>query len=576
MDKGKVLVIDDSPIVRKLAEMALADEGYQVVTAENGEDGLRLAEELVPEVILVDFIMPRMSGYQFCQLVRENQLLKDIPIILITAKGDDVGRKFSERFAVSDYFIKPFKSEALVDKVNSIVQSGREAAKETTSIEPPVPFDVEPSVAVPFAFGADHAAVGSDLVVPELPETPAVEGAPFPFPHEREEEFPALEHELPVAFDASAFAEEPPAQPLIEPEEITSHEEAPVTDVFAEESSVLELETGHDEIAAPSREAESPSGEYEHVKETSPVSAPEMPREPVAETRHIEMPSAAVATGGLAAAGAAIASIYAVSHASEPKKEEHVAVVAEVKEKETEPIAEAVMPSADVTEYLERKLPFIVQKSVENILKQSGIVRDEAIIFSGRFGVLTICDVLATIEGAGMSGKLFAFLATSSMELFFERGKAIGASMSSFEGIKKGVEIKSGADVAAIREVLLDAVGRLLEADEGAFSFDSSPLSEAALSVPLRLSRAELLPAVLRKVPDETFADCVEKTAVLTRTANEAVVGTYALGEAERSVLSGIDGKKTVADVVNWAGGDAAAEKAIYTLLQLRIIGTLG
>ncbi len=94
MSKGKILVIDDSPIVRKLAEMALADEGYEVFTAENGEDGLRLAEEIGPSVILVDFIMPRMSGYQFCQLVRENQNLKDTPIILITARGMMSGASF--------------------------------------------------------------------------------------------------------------------------------------------------------------------------------------------------------------------------------------------------------------------------------------------------------------------------------------------------------------------------------------------------------------------------------------------------------------------------------------------------
>lgn len=125
MGKGRVVVIDDSPTVRKLAEVVLVEEGYDVYTAEDGEEGIKIAEEVSPSVILVDFIMPRMNGYQFCKMARENQFLKDVPIILITAKGEDVGEKFTEKFGVVDYFIKPFQPEELVEKVNSIVQSQR-------------------------------------------------------------------------------------------------------------------------------------------------------------------------------------------------------------------------------------------------------------------------------------------------------------------------------------------------------------------------------------------------------------------------------------------------------------------
>jgi len=125
MGKGRVVVIDDSPTVRKLAEVVLAEEGYNVYTAEDGEEGIKIAEEVLPSVILVDFIMPRVNGYQFCKMVRNNQFLKDVPVILITAKGEDVGEKFTEKFGVVDYFIKPFQPEELVEKVNSIVQSQR-------------------------------------------------------------------------------------------------------------------------------------------------------------------------------------------------------------------------------------------------------------------------------------------------------------------------------------------------------------------------------------------------------------------------------------------------------------------
>lgn len=156
MNKGRVLVIDDSPIVRKMAEVALQEEGYEVFTAEDGEEGLKTTKEVMPTVILVDFIMPKLSGYQFCQAIRDDESLKNIPIILITGKGEDVGKKFLERFGVVDYFIKPFKSVDLAHKVNSIVEM-----QET--ILQPQPEDIVTPIL-------------SDTPIFELPEvTPAIE-----------------------------------------------------------------------------------------------------------------------------------------------------------------------------------------------------------------------------------------------------------------------------------------------------------------------------------------------------------------------------------------------------------------
>lgn len=118
MSKGKILVIDDSPLVRKLAEVSLQEAGYEVFTADNGEDGLKIAEKEMPDLILVDFIMPKMTGSQFCLLLKEKEKLKDIPILLITGKGEAVGQAFIEKYGVQDYFIKPFKSEDLVERVD--------------------------------------------------------------------------------------------------------------------------------------------------------------------------------------------------------------------------------------------------------------------------------------------------------------------------------------------------------------------------------------------------------------------------------------------------------------------------
>ncbi|GAB5045978.1 response regulator [Thermodesulfovibrio sp. TK110] len=122
----KILVMDDSPLVRKLAEVSLQEAGYEVYTASDGEEGLKIAEEIKPDLILVDFIMPKMTGSQVCKLIRENETLKDIPIILITGKGETVGQTFIEKYGILDYFIKPFKSEELVDKINEVLSKAPE------------------------------------------------------------------------------------------------------------------------------------------------------------------------------------------------------------------------------------------------------------------------------------------------------------------------------------------------------------------------------------------------------------------------------------------------------------------
>jgi DNA-binding response OmpR family regulator len=135
MAKGNVVVIDDSTTVRKLAEVVLKENGYNVYTAEDGEKGLEIAQKVSPSLILVDFVMPKMNGYQFCKLARKNPLLKDVPIILITAKGEAVGEKFTEEFGVVDYFIKPFQPEELVEKVNSILSPEEELEAVAETLE---------------------------------------------------------------------------------------------------------------------------------------------------------------------------------------------------------------------------------------------------------------------------------------------------------------------------------------------------------------------------------------------------------------------------------------------------------
>jgi len=121
-----VLVIDDSPTVRRLAEIVLTQANYTVYTAEDGDEGLEVTKKIHPSIILVDFVMPKMNGYKFCKILRSDDKFKDIPIILITSKGEDVGQKFEEQFGVVHYFTKPFEPDELIGKLENVLEETAE------------------------------------------------------------------------------------------------------------------------------------------------------------------------------------------------------------------------------------------------------------------------------------------------------------------------------------------------------------------------------------------------------------------------------------------------------------------
>jgi DNA-binding response OmpR family regulator len=116
-----VLVIDDSPTITKVVQLVLTKAGYQVQTAADGEQGLQAVREQRPDLILLDFVMPRMNGYQFCRELTGDAKLKDIPVILMSAKGDQVGERFVKVMGIVDYITKPFSPEAITAVVQHTI-----------------------------------------------------------------------------------------------------------------------------------------------------------------------------------------------------------------------------------------------------------------------------------------------------------------------------------------------------------------------------------------------------------------------------------------------------------------------
>jgi CheY-like chemotaxis protein len=140
---ARILVVDDSPTIRKVVCSILDEKGYDTLSAENGDDALGKLRGEEVDLVLTDFVMPKMNGYQFCREVRGDPELKDLPIVLMSAKGDKIRGQFVEQTGAMDAITKPFDPLALLAVVENAL-----ARHRTRQSEPPVssdrPHSVEP------------------------------------------------------------------------------------------------------------------------------------------------------------------------------------------------------------------------------------------------------------------------------------------------------------------------------------------------------------------------------------------------------------------------------------------------
>lgn len=133
----RVLSVDDSSVVQKLVTMILTAEGFKVTTASDGLDGINKAKEIKPDIILLDFVMPKMNGFQVCRILQKDEKLRQIPVILVTSKGDKVGDKFVDQLGVTGYITKPFQPEELVTKIHQTLEAPE--AEEAVPAAPAAP-----------------------------------------------------------------------------------------------------------------------------------------------------------------------------------------------------------------------------------------------------------------------------------------------------------------------------------------------------------------------------------------------------------------------------------------------------
>ena len=120
MSVKKILIVDDSPTERFILTEILNRGGYQVITAENGEEGIEKARSERPDLILMDVVMPGLNGYQATRTLTRDESTKDIPIIVCTSKGQETDKIWGLRQGALDYLTKPVNGDELLVKIAAL------------------------------------------------------------------------------------------------------------------------------------------------------------------------------------------------------------------------------------------------------------------------------------------------------------------------------------------------------------------------------------------------------------------------------------------------------------------------
>jgi CheY-like chemotaxis protein len=121
----RILVADDDPIIRRLIEVNLGLDGFEVETASGGEDALAQAKERSPDLILLDVMMPGITGWEVARLLKEDHETAGIPVVILSARTQDEDRRRGQALGVAAYVSKPFDPQALVELVHRLARDTR-------------------------------------------------------------------------------------------------------------------------------------------------------------------------------------------------------------------------------------------------------------------------------------------------------------------------------------------------------------------------------------------------------------------------------------------------------------------
>ena len=137
MSRSKVLIIEDEPDLVEVVSYNLKREGFQVISAGRGDDGLNMIRNLSPSLVILDLMLPGIDGLSICQHIKSDPLTRDIPIIIVSAKGEESDVVIGLGLGADDYLAKPFGPRELLARVKAVLRRGsirEDKQKERISI----------------------------------------------------------------------------------------------------------------------------------------------------------------------------------------------------------------------------------------------------------------------------------------------------------------------------------------------------------------------------------------------------------------------------------------------------------
>ena len=120
MDKKRILIADDEPTIR-LTVTRMLDKDYIVLEATNGEEAVDIARGQKPALILMDLMMPKMDGYTACSEIKADQTTKMIPVVMLTAVGHELNKKYAMEMGAEGYITKPFTTQELMNVITPLL-----------------------------------------------------------------------------------------------------------------------------------------------------------------------------------------------------------------------------------------------------------------------------------------------------------------------------------------------------------------------------------------------------------------------------------------------------------------------
>ncbi len=121
--RNKILIVDDERDIVETLVFMLKQRGYDCIFAYNGEEGLKLAKEEAPDLIILDVMMPKINGYKICRLLKYDARYKNIPIIMVTARGQEQDKAIGEETGADEYITKPFEFSDVIERIEKYLKA---------------------------------------------------------------------------------------------------------------------------------------------------------------------------------------------------------------------------------------------------------------------------------------------------------------------------------------------------------------------------------------------------------------------------------------------------------------------